>query len=302
MNNNKIFIQIASYRDPELVPTIKSLIDNAKWPQNLVFSIANQYHPDDEWHLDAFRFNNRFKIIDILASESKGACYARNLLQQAYNGEEWTLQIDSHMRFAQNWDQILIDMWTGLHNSGVSKPLITTYLPQYDPENDPEGRVNEPWFMSFRTWTPEGVLLYNSCLANGRDLSSPVPTYFYSAHFAFTKGDFVKEVPHDPELYFHGEECSIAARAWTWGYDLFHPHTLIAWHEYTRSHRVKHWDDNKEWWKLDHKSKLRYNYLVGQKRPRKPITWGPYGWGPIRDFADYAKVSGIDFKKRIYNV
>ena len=42
----KIFIQIASYRDPELEKTIKSAIENAKRPKNLVFGIARQYHPD----------------------------------------------------------------------------------------------------------------------------------------------------------------------------------------------------------------------------------------------------------------
>ena len=30
----KIFIQIASYRDPELIKTIKSAIENAKKPKN----------------------------------------------------------------------------------------------------------------------------------------------------------------------------------------------------------------------------------------------------------------------------
>ena len=39
MKKNKIFIQIASYRDPQLVPTIKSILENAKKPENLVFCI-----------------------------------------------------------------------------------------------------------------------------------------------------------------------------------------------------------------------------------------------------------------------
>ena len=36
----KIFIQIASYRDPELLFTIKDCINNANKPNNLVFAIA----------------------------------------------------------------------------------------------------------------------------------------------------------------------------------------------------------------------------------------------------------------------
>ena len=45
----KIFIQIASYRDPELKPTIISCLENAKHPENLVFAIAKQYHTDDSF-------------------------------------------------------------------------------------------------------------------------------------------------------------------------------------------------------------------------------------------------------------
>ena len=48
----------------------------------------------------------------------------------------------------------------------------------------------------------------------------------YSAHFAFTLGKFCGS-SHDPLLYFHGEEISIAARAFTWGYSLFHPHGVM---------------------------------------------------------------------------
>ena len=33
----KIFVQIASYRDPELEPTIQSCLENAKYPENIVF-------------------------------------------------------------------------------------------------------------------------------------------------------------------------------------------------------------------------------------------------------------------------
>ena len=43
----KIFVQIASYRDPQLVPTIENMLAQAKKPKNLVFGICRQYHPED---------------------------------------------------------------------------------------------------------------------------------------------------------------------------------------------------------------------------------------------------------------
>jgi len=44
------------------------------------------------------------------------------------------------------------------------------------------------------------------------NLTEPVKSRFYSAHFCFTLGKFAKEVQHDPEFYFHGEEISYPGR------------------------------------------------------------------------------------------
>ena len=57
----KIFVQIASYRDPQLVPTIKSMLENAKRPKNLVIGVCRQYHPDDKFDsLDEYKNDKRF--------------------------------------------------------------------------------------------------------------------------------------------------------------------------------------------------------------------------------------------------
>ena len=129
MKKNKIFIQIASYRDPQLLPTIKDCLENANNPNNLVFSIAWQHSKEDIWdNLDEFKNDRRFKIIDIDYKESKGACWARNFLQQQYDGEEYTLQLDSHHRFIKNWDVELIKMIKQLQKKGHKKPLLTGYM------------------------------------------------------------------------------------------------------------------------------------------------------------------------------
>ena len=83
----KIFISIASYRDPELLPTIKDCLSNAKNPKDLVFSIAWQHSQEDTWDtLEEYKDDPRFKVIDINYAESKGACWARSAIQQNYNG------------------------------------------------------------------------------------------------------------------------------------------------------------------------------------------------------------------------
>src|SRR6056300_1023196 len=97
-----IFVQLASYRDPELRKTLEDMLKKAKRPQNLVISLAWQHSDEDEWDtLDEYLDDPRFKIIDIPYSDSKGACWARHLLQQQYDGEMYTLQMDSHHRFVK---------------------------------------------------------------------------------------------------------------------------------------------------------------------------------------------------------
>ena len=74
----KIFIQIASYRDPELEPTIKNCLENSKNPENLVFGICRQFNPEDGFdNIDEYRDDKRFKIIDIPYEQAKGLPYAR---------------------------------------------------------------------------------------------------------------------------------------------------------------------------------------------------------------------------------
>ena len=41
---DKIFISIASYRDPELLPTIRDAIKRAEQPENLVFAKIGRAH------------------------------------------------------------------------------------------------------------------------------------------------------------------------------------------------------------------------------------------------------------------
>ena len=138
----KIFVQIASYRDPQLIPTIENMLENAKKPKNLVIGIARQYSESDGFdNLDKYREDKRFRILDIPYQEAKGVCWARHLVQQLYDGETYTLQIDSHMRFVKDWDDILIKMIKGLQKDGYKKPLLTGYVPSFDPENEPAGRA-----------------------------------------------------------------------------------------------------------------------------------------------------------------
>lgn len=297
---NKIFVQIASYRDPELLPTLKDMIEKSSKPNNLSIGICWQHSEEDEWdNLDEFKNDKRFKIIDVDYTESKGVCWARNAVQSLYDGEKYTLQLDSHHRFVEGWDDKLIKMLKRLQKDGYEKPLLTAYIPSFDPENDPDARVMKPWKMNFDRFTPEGVVFFIPAEYDSWDDSSkPLLSRFYSAHFGFTVGEFCKEVKHDPNYYFHGEEISIAARAFTHGYDMFHPNEVIIWHEYTRKGRTKQWDDDKEWYNRNTSCHLRNRKLFEMDGEKRDIDFGEFGFGEKRTLQEYEKFSGICFGNR----
>jgi hypothetical protein len=295
-----IYIQIAAYRDPQLLPTLKDMIEKASKPENLRIGICWQHSKDDAWdNLDEYKNDSRFRIIDVNYLESKGVCWARNSIQQLYDNENYTLQLDSHHRFIQNWDSELIQMVKDLQKKGHKKPLLTGYIPSFDPDNDPAARVQEPWKMNFDRFIPEGAVFFLPASFDSWDSKeSPLPSRFYSAHFAFSVGEFAKEVQHDPDYYFHGEEISIAVRAFTHGYDIFHPHKVICWHEYTRRGRKKQWDDDPVWGERNEESHRRNRKLFGMDGEIQDIDFGKYGFGNKRTVREYEKYSGLSFKHR----
>lgn len=295
-----IFIQIAAYRDPELKPTLRDCIQKAKFPENLVFSICWQHGEEDVWDdLDEWKGDPRFRIIDVPAKDSKGTCWARSTLQKNYRGEKYTMHLDSHHRFVDGWDEIVIGMFNGLLEQGIPKPMLTAYIPSYDPANDPAGRLQECWKLVFARFGPEGPLHTKPWTMEGwQDMKAPQPARFASAHFVFTWGDHVTEVPHDPQGYFHGEEIALAVRSYTHGYDLYHPHKIVAWHEYGRAGKKRHWDDRdgSEWGMIQAVSHRRTRELFGMGQ--EPRDLGLYGLGKARSLADYERYAGVRFSDR----
>jgi hypothetical protein len=157
-------------------------------------------------------------------------------------------------------------------------------------------------------FTPHGTILFRPhIISNYKELTQPIPARFVSGHFFFTIGKHCEEYKYDPNIYFAGDEISLSIRSFTLGYDLFHPHKLVVWHEYTRQGRVKHWDDfnennvkskkvEKQWWEMDNESKRRLRHML-QEEDNK-IDLDVYGLGNVRSHRDYELYSGIDFKRR----
>lgn len=285
---DRIYVQIPAYRDNQLQPTLYNLIENSVCKESLRIAVAWQ-HEDDEILDRDFLRNHHVELIDIPAQKSRGCNWARSLLQERWMGEKYTLLLDSHHRFVPGWDRELVDMYEGLKSRNISKPIISGYLPVYDPNNDPGARQQTPLKIHF--FKRERGLLFRLNgyeLDSWQSLSTPVPAHLVSLHFLFTEGFFNEEIEMDPSIYFFADEVAVSLRAYTMGYDIFHPHKILGWHLYNRTTtRVPHWNDHPEWRQQNEKSYSQLTSLFsGNKK-------GRFGTGSNRTVSSYEEYIGM---------
>lgn len=249
MDNNlpTIFVSIASYRDENCPRTLRSLYDNAKFPQRVFVGICQQNKFSDNQCIPiGFPFKNNIRIIFKNYKEAKGPTWARYLCSTLYQNENFFLQIDSHSQFVEHWDEKCIQMIQDLENSPTihNKNIILSHYPPSDinyeknPSNTKittmvECFFNKDGIISFKgaQWKPVGKL--------------PKRNVFIAGGFMFTRGEWLKQVPYDPHLkyLFVGEEILTTIRSFTHGWDVYTPNKNIVYHFYTRPKDPKIWKD-----------------------------------------------------------
>lgn len=298
----RIFVQIASYRDPQCGPTVLNLLRQARYPERISFGICLQWKWEDEADVQC-GFHSiplwPFARIDCQkAEDSQGACWARARCQQLWQGEEFTLQIDSHMRAEPDWDVILIDSWKRANHP---KAVLSCYPNEFkiDPETGIETYDREVVpIMTANFFNEEGILGF---LAQGEHAvpwdvpKAPLPNAFIAGGMIFGPGSLIRDVPYDSKLYFHGEESTLSARMWTHGYELFNPDRLVLYHLYKDEDAINvvHWRDHDDWTDLELVSLERIHGLL-----EGTMDLGIYGLGKERTLEQYQKWSGIDFKNK----
>jgi glycosyltransferase involved in cell wall biosynthesis len=285
-----IFVNIASYRDPECERTVRNIFRRAKRPDQIRVVIISQEAPEDNLKFE----HDRVEFIYVNWWESQGVCWARAKGYNLWNGEDYVLQIDSHMRFAEGWDDNMLNQ---LATCQAAKPMLTTYGCAYD-EHD-HFCSSEPLFLAAKSFEPNGFLYFCEVSVHPRP-STPKPTAFVSAHFIFARAEWIQEVPYDPWLYFAGEEPTLAVRLWTSGWDLFGPTEPLIAHRSERRGRHLHWDDVAESKRMNERSLKRMRHLLGiEEAPGEAVvSLREYDLGKFRTLQDYERFSGVNFGQR----
>jgi len=297
-NKKTIFVQIASYRDPECQWTVKDLFEKATYPDRIHVGICWQYDPEED--ADCFQISTRpdqVRVAPFHWKEGKGVCWARHMSQLLYEDEDYVFMTDSHMRFVQGWDEKMI---TELKLCDSEKPLITCHPAAYTP---PDNLAENPLPTILRAHPFDGPVFRSKGDFLNRFPDKPLPGAYLAAGYIFASGKLVREVPYDPYMYFNQEEISLTARMYTHGWDIFYSSAVLTYHYYIQvgDTRKLHWSDHEEWIKFNENAQARIDHLLGYQTTDDPEAlqeFESYGLGKARTLQQYEEWAGIDFKHR----
>ena len=311
MQPPKIFVQIASYRDPECKHTIADLFRTASRPER-VFVGLHWQHAEEDADIPYFDapYNERIRIIRTPAEAARGICWARNLTQSLYAGEEFTLQLDAHMRFVDGWDDISLSLLSELQDAAYRKPVLTHFPPDYSLDTDERSDV----LKRIAPFPTRQGLFVNKRTGHvvDRAVARPFLTTSLCGGFIFADARCIREVPYDPYLYSQGDEISLSVRFWTHGWDLFNPARIISYHLYRRVRDkatgavflpraiIDHKKDHADGAARDRLSLARARHLLGVETSSEPAVLAEiekYGLGTERTIDQYERFSGLSFRQ-----
>lgn len=296
----RIFVHIPSYRDRECQWTLRDMFERARHPDRVFAGVCWQTVPEED--ADCFLVHPRptqVRIASFHVREARGLGWARAKAQALWQGEEYSLQIDSHMRFADDWDERMIAL---LHACDSSEPVLTHYPVGYQPPDKRE-TSDRPLAQMIRRFLPNGLLEFGTeAVPPDVAVDRPLPTAAAAGGFIFGTSRILRDVPSDPDIYFNGEEPNLAVRLWTAGFDLFSPHEVLIYHYYQRKDGARHWNDAvpRETLELQARTLRRLRLLCEPAafRPEEVAELGRYGLGTRRTLAEYEAFAGVNFSAR----
>ena len=292
-DDQRIYVQIAAYRDRDLPNTVRSALERAASPARLRFGICLQYDDDTIDSLAEWDDDPRVEVAAIPWQQGQGVGWARSIAQSFYDVEPYVLQVDSHVRFAEHWDDRYVSM---LEAADAERPIVSNYplMLRFDDDGtEHTEKATDLRKLGFEPSRPTWSLQQRSEPAPLAD--APQRQALVAAGNLFTIGRFNIDVPYDPEVYYEGEEISLAVRAYTHGYDAFYPNDHLVWHHYDHGGPT-HWADHGT---VSGRERHTVRKVAGQLRGEQ--IGEPFGLGTHRTAAGFAHLVGMSLPPSGYD-
>lgn len=290
----RIFINIASLLDSELIPTIKSALRQAASPDKLHFSVVVQDIADNFEEINSVikEYNAGLSYKFIKLEDVRGVGYARSVANEFLSSEfEYYLQIDSHTRFAKEWDIELIAIYNQEGWDNECRFIYSTYPQFYGYVNDlgPDADINSLatdennaiYLASPLTMKP----ICTNKIIKEPDSEYPKPhpfaydddfntriTQYMCAGFAFGRAEYFMDVPIDPSYAYTGEEISISMRFFNKDIKVVCPTIIPLWHDYDggkHKRRANFYVDQEDY--MRH-AKMRINWIKLEKDSKQYLN------------------------------
>ena len=232
--NGSIFVSIASYCDSQLIDTLKSLYEEAIDPSRVFVGVNLQDTEEAYTKLKECNFPN-LRIIFTPKEQAKGVVFARNRIKnELVRNEDYFLQIDSHSRFRQAWDAILINQYNSIEQDKV---ILTTYPNHFDVPDYEKKYLDKPnnTPLRIRTFLLKTSPDDNRCIAENLPTLEDyevVDTRWAAAGFLFTRRQWLEEVKIPDNIRFNGEEDFQTFLSYLKGWNLKATSLATVWHNY----------------------------------------------------------------------
>lgn len=301
-----IFVSVASYRDIECKDTVFDMFAKAKSPDSIYVGVVQQNKEQKEDCFDRCpdcskrKQSGHIRVTNFSHMEAKGPTFARYHASKLWQGEQYYLQIDSHLKFEKDWDATLLEQMRMAGPKAVvgGYPATEEQLKQ-----SRENGYNETIVSCSNGLDAEGLPNIGSMVVPVKKGHAPIKCMLMSAGFMCFPGVALREIPYDPLLsyIFFMEELLFSARLWTHGYDIYAIGKPVCSHHYTREGSPRYNTDHIEAEGCRVLALRRAKYLLGLApasscHPDYLIDADKYGVGTVRSLDDFWEQSGFHMK------
>lgn len=229
-DDRTIFINIASYRDTDVVRTIEDAREKSAFPNRLHFGVFVQ---DNKSILNRINMIPGVKSLHCDYKDAKGCGWARNKINnELYSGEDFFIQVDSHCRFRKNWDIDIIRQ--------IEKAPENSFLTGFPP--DFRFHMTYDFYIKHKKLNANTVLSFrnnNFPFLESRGIISDKQyqkTFHVSGSNCFGKGIMAEVVRYDDNENnlinpFLDQEI-YSCLAFVQGYNFYVPTFANVWHNY----------------------------------------------------------------------